>query len=147
MHSNQIPKWIVYFGTFLGAFGLVVGAIGIFNPVLFFNDFPAFTQWDDIAYITTGWGVRSFAAGVAMLIALKLGSPGGIAVVFCMRFVTELCDLINAVTTGHGTLGLSLAVLTAAWVVVFLLPEALAARWGFKAACASRKWNAPLSNP
>lgn len=130
MNANQTPKWIVYFGCFLGLFGLAVGAIGVSNPVLFFNDFPMFTQWSDIAYITTGWGVRSFAAGVAMFVALKLASPGGIAAVFCMRFVTELGDLINAVTTGHGTLGWSLTVLSVVWVVVFLLPEALAARWG-----------------
>ena len=59
MHSNQIPKWIVYFGTFLGAFGLVVGAIGIFNPVLFFNDFPDGYTWVGAAVV--------IAAGLLMV--------------------------------------------------------------------------------
>lgn len=132
MNKISTPKWIKYFGAFLGTFGLVVGAIGIFNPVMFFNDFPAFTQWQDIAFITTGWGVRSLAAGVAMFIALRLGSPGAIAAVFGMRFITELGDLINTIATGHGTLGLPLMVLSVVWVLVFLLPEAKAAHWGVK---------------
>lgn len=132
MSKIPTPKWIKYFGAFLGTFGLVAGAIGIFNPVMFFNDFPAFTQWQDIAFITTGWGVRSLAAGVAMFIALRLGSPGAIAAVFGMRFITELGDLINTIATGHGTLGLPLTVLSVFWVLVFLLPEAKAAHWGIK---------------
>jgi hypothetical protein len=132
MNKIQTPKWIKFFGVFLGVFGLVAGAIGIFNPVMFFNDFPAFTQWHDIAFITTGWGVRSMAAGVAMFIALRLGSPGAIAAVFGMRFITELGDLINTIATGHGALGMSLTALSVVWVLVFLLPEAKAAHWGVK---------------
>jgi len=137
MSSNQTPKWIVYYGIFLGLFGLIAGSVGVFNPVSFFNDFPGFTQWQEITYITTNSGVRSFAAGVAMLVAIKLGSPGGIAAVFCMRFLTELGDLVNTIMTGHGTMGLPLMVMSLIWVLLFLLPEAKAARWGFKATCAA----------
>lgn len=134
MKMNKTPKWIRYFGIFLGAFGVIVGTIGVVKPVLFFNDFPNFSQWQDIAYITTGWGVRSLAAGIAMFVALWLHSPSAIAAVFSMRFATELGDLVNTISTGHGTLGLSATSLSIVWVVLFLLPEAKAAHWGFKAA-------------
>jgi hypothetical protein len=68
MSSQKTAAWIKYFGAFLDAFCLVAGAIGIFNPEMFFNDFPAFTQCHDIAFITTGWSVRGLAAGVACLL-------------------------------------------------------------------------------
>jgi hypothetical protein len=139
MNMNKTPKWILYFGIFLGAFGVIVGSIGVMKPVLFFNDFSDFTQWQDIAYITAGWGVRSLAAGVAMLVALRLGSPSAIATVFCMRFLTELGDLVNSISTGHGTLGLSLTSLSIFWVVAFLFPEAKAVHWGIKATLCKKR--------
>jgi hypothetical protein len=49
-----------------------------------------------------------------------------------MRFITELGDLMNTIATGHGTLGLTMTSLSIVWVLVFLIPEAKAAYWGFK---------------
>ncbi len=128
--SDNLPKWIFYFGCFLATLGIVAGVLGIVSPTKFFSDFPNFTQWSEISYVTTGWGIRSLTMGVAMLFALWLRTPSAIGVVFSMRFLTEMGDLLNTLATGHGSMGAPLAILTVVWIVVFLIPEALAVRWG-----------------
>lgn len=95
-----------------------------------FNDFPEFTNWTDISYVTTGWGIRNLAMAGAMILALWLKTPSAIGVVFTMGFLTEAGDLINTLVTGHGSMGAPLIVVVIAWIVVFLIPEVLAARWG-----------------
>ena len=128
---HTLPKWIFYFGCFLATLGIVAGELGIISPTKFFSDFPNFTQWTEISYVTTGWGIRSLTMGVAMIFALWLRIPSAIGVVFSMRFLTEMGDLLTTLATGHGSMGAPLAILTVVWVVVFLIPEALAVRWGF----------------
>ena len=128
--SNGLPQWIFYFGCLLAIIGIVAGLLGVVTPIKFFNDFPDFTQWTEISYVTTGWGIRNLAMGAAMLLALWLRTPSTIGVVFSMRFLTELGDLLNTLATGHGSMGMPLGLVAAVWIVVFLLPEALAARWG-----------------
>lgn len=127
--SNSVPSWIFYFGCFLATIGIVAGLLGVISPTKFFSDFPDFTQWAEIAYVTTGWGIRSLTMGLAMLLALWTKSPGAIGVIFSMRFLTETGDLLNTLTTGHGSMGMPLIIVAAVWVIVFLLPEALAVRW------------------
>ena len=128
--ANNLPKWIFYFGCFLATLGIVAGLIGIISPTKFFSDFPNFTQWAEISYVTTGWGIRSLTMGIAMIFALWLRTPSAISVVFSMRFLTEIGDLLNSLTTGHGTMGTPLVILAVVWMVVFLIPEALAVSWG-----------------
>ncbi len=128
--SNGLPPWIVYFGCLLAIIGIVAGLFGVVTPTKFFNDFPNFTQWAEISYVTTAWGIRNLAMGAAMLLVLWLRTPSAIGVVFSMRFLTELGDLLNTLATGHGSMGMPLGLVAAVWIVVFLLPEALAARWG-----------------
>ncbi|MEM9092713.1 MAG: hypothetical protein AAGC93_28790 [Cyanobacteria bacterium P01_F01_bin.53] len=127
---HTLPKWIFYFGCFLATLGIVAGVIGIISPTKFFSDFPNFTQWTEISYVTTGWGIRSLTMGIAMIFALWLRMPSAIGVVFSMRFLTETGDLLNTLATGHGSMGTPMAILTVVWIVVFLIPEALAIRWG-----------------
>lgn len=127
---HTLPKWIFYFGCFLATLGIVAGMIGIISPTKFFSDFPNFTQWTEISYVTTGWGIRSLTMGIAMIFALWLRMPSAIGVVFSMRFLTEMGDLLNTLTTGHGSMGAPLTILTVVWIVIFLIPEALAVRWG-----------------
>lgn len=128
--SDNLPKWIFDFGCLLATIGTVAGLLGVVSPIKFFSDFPHFTQWSAISYITTGWGIRNLAMGTVMLLALWLKTPGAIAVVFSMRFLTELGDLLNTLTTGHGSMGAPLGIVAAVWISVFLTPEAMAARWG-----------------
>lgn len=128
--SDALPKWIIYFGCLLATIGIVAGFLGVISPTKFFNDFPNFTQWADISYVTTGWGIRNLAMGAAMLLALWLRMPSAIGMVFSMRFLTELGDLLNTLFTGHGSMGAPLAIVAVVWIVVFLIPETLAASWG-----------------
>lgn len=128
--SDSLPKWVLYFGCLLAVIGTGAGLLGAVAPTQFFSDFPNVTQWPEISYVTTGWGIRNLAMGAAMLLALWLKTPSVIGIIFSMRFLTELGDLLNTLITGHGSLGIPLAVLATAWTVAFLIPEALAARWG-----------------
>ena len=128
--SNHLPKWIFYFGCLLATIGITAGLLGIVSPTKFFSDFPNFTQWSEISYVTTGWGIRNLAMGSVMLLALWLRMPSAIAVVFSMRFLTELGDLFNTLATRHGSMGSPLSIVAVVWIVVFLIPEVLAARWG-----------------
>lgn len=134
--SDDLPKWIFYFGCLLILIGCGSGLLGLFSPITFFNDFPNFTGWNDISYVTTGWGIRNLAMGAAMILALWLRTPSAIGVIFSMRFLTESGDLLNTLATGHGGMGQSLGVVAVIWIVVFLIPEALAARWGLTRALA-----------
>lgn len=130
--TEKFPKWILVLGCILTIIGGGAGILGILSPTTFFSDFPQFTQWNEISYVTTGWGIRNIGMALAMILALWIKSPGVIAVVFSMRFVTETGDLLNALLSGHGTMGLPLIALALVWTILFLIPEALAARWGFK---------------
>lgn len=134
IESRDIPRWIIFFGVLLAAIGIISGLLGVIAPTLFFSDFPNFDQWNEISYVTTGWGIRNLGMGAAMIIALWLRMPSAIGAVFSMRFLTEAGDLINTLVTGHGSMGQSLIVVAVVWVLVFLVPEALAARWGIRAA-------------
>lgn len=67
---------------------------------------------------------------IAMVVVLLIKVPRAIGTVFLMRFVTEGSDLINSLITGHGTMGLPLLALAIGWIVLFLVPEAMAAYWG-----------------
>jgi hypothetical protein len=126
-----LPRWIIVWGVLLAAVGAVAGLLGILSPTAFFNDLPAFDRWADIAFVTTGWGVRNLAMAAAMVLVLVLRTPALVAAVFTMRFITEGGDLLNTLATGHGGLGLPTLALVVVWVALFLVPEALAARWGF----------------
>ena len=126
-----VPKWIIFFGAFLAIFGALTGLVGVFKPTLFFNDFPNFTQWNDISFITNSWGVRNLALAVGLGAAIWLRSAAAIGAVFAMRFVNEAGDLINILTSDHGSFGLPVAALAVGWILCFLVPEALAAKWGF----------------
>lgn len=130
MSSTDVPVWIIVWGCLLTFIGMVAGALGIFAPIKFFNDFPDFDKWPEIAHVTNGWGIRNLGMGVAMIVALALESPGAIGAVFGMRFVTELGDLLNTLVSGHGTMNMNKILLTVVWVALFLVPEALATRWG-----------------
>lgn len=134
MQSTEVPKWVFFLGCLLVGIGMIAGSLGVFSPTVFFNDFPKFSQWDEISYVTTGWGIRNLGMGVAMIIALWLKLPGAIGAVFAMRFFTESGDLLNTLFTGHGSMNSPLVVLAAFWIVLFLIPEALAARWGITTA-------------
>lgn len=136
-----VPRWIFIFGILLTGIGMGAGLLGVFAPTVFFNDFPQVTDWDQISYITTGWGIRNLGMGVAMIIALSQKSPSAIGVVFTMRFVTEAGDLLNALATGHGSMGLPLIGLAAGWILIFLVPEAFAAKWGLLTAMETKTKN------
>lgn len=137
--KTSIPKWILFYGGFLALLGLVVGVIGVLSPTAFFIDFPNFTQWGEIDFVTNGWGVRSFVMGAVMVMALMIKSPGAIGLAFAMRFMTETGNLLNSLMTGHGTMGAPAIALTIGWVALFLIPEALAAKWGFRTYFAGQK--------
>jgi hypothetical protein len=128
--SNKLPNCIFYFGCLLVFIGGGAGLLGLVSPITFFNDFPDFTSWGEISYITTGWGIRNLAMCAAMLLALWFKTPSAIGAIFSMRFLTEAGDLLNTLATGHGSMETSLIVVAVVWVVVFLVPEALAAHWG-----------------
>ncbi len=131
IRENELPKWIFILGCFLVVFGGVSGVLGIVNPILFFNDFPSIESWRDVSFITNSWGIRNLAMAVALIIALWLKTPSVIVAVFSMRFFNELGDLINVLISGHGSFGVPLMFLLIGWVLFFLIPEALAVRWGF----------------
>lgn len=67
---------------------------------------------------------------VVMLVSLWLKTPSAIGVVFLMRFLTEAGDLLNTLATGHGSMDTSLIKVAVLWIILILIPEALAARWG-----------------
>lgn len=137
--SDIMPKWIFFFGCLLAVIGGGAGVLGLVSPTAFFNDFPSFDNWADISYVTTGWGIRNLAMCAAMLLALWLKTPSVIGVVFSMRFLTESADLLNTLATGHGSMGASFVVVAALWIAFFLIPEALAARWGLTRAIANKR--------
>ena len=143
VHDNEtvdtLPKWIFFFGCLLVLIGGGAGLLGVVSPTMFFNDFPNFSGWSDISYVTTGWGIRNLAMAGAMIIALWLKLPAAIGAVFSMRFLTESGDLLNTLLTGHGSLGAPLIIVAVVWTVVFLIPEALAARWGITRALALKR--------
>ena len=134
----NMPKWIMIYGGLLVIVGLGSGMIGLLAPSEFFNDFPNFSEWAEISFVTNAWGIRNIAMAIAMIIALWLRTPTVIAAVFSMRFLTELGDLLNSIITGHGIMGSSLIVFIIVWILLCSVPEFLAARWGFKTA-AKRK--------
>lgn len=141
---DKLPKWIFYFGCLLALIGGGAGLLGVISPTTFFNDFPSFTGWTDISYVTTGWGIRNLAMCGALLLALWLKTPSAIGVVFTMRFLTESGDLLNTLTTGHGSMGAPLVMVALLWTVVFLIPEALAAWWGISRAIALKNEASPI---
>jgi hypothetical protein len=129
--TPHVPRWILLFGGFLALVGLGTGLCGVFAPTLFFNDFHGFIGWDEIRSVTTSWGIRNVGMALAMLAALVLRTPSALAVVFTMRLFTEASDLANALATGHGTMGAPGWALALGWIALLLVPEALAARWGW----------------
>lgn len=137
--ADDLPSWIFYFGCLLAVIGGGAGLLGVLSPTMFFSDFPNFSAWSDISYVTTGWGIRNLAMCGAMLLALWLKTPSAIGVIFSMRFLTESGDLLNTLFTGHGSMGASLGLVALIWIVVFLIPEALAARWGLTRALGSKR--------
>jgi hypothetical protein len=138
-NADDLPKWIFYFGLLLAIIGGGAGLLGIFSPTAFFSDFPEFSGWAEISYVTTGWGIRNLAMCAAMLFALWIKAPSVIGLVFSMRFLTEAGDLLNTLVTGHGSMDTSLGVVAVVWIVVFLIPEVLAARWGIIRALAIKR--------
>ncbi|MEM9435631.1 MAG: hypothetical protein AAGA15_01210 [Pseudomonadota bacterium] len=139
MASPALPKWIFYYGCFLALIGFSTGFIGLFAPTLFFSDFPDFDQWEEIKFVTNTFGIRNFAMCAALVLALWLKLPAGIAVAFGMRSLTELGDTLNTVVTGHGANGLPIVALFLGGMALFVIPEALAARWGIRAALADKQ--------
>lgn len=139
--STELPAWIFFFGCLLTLVGLGAGILGLVAPTAFFSDFPKFSQWGDISYVTTGWGIRNLGMALAMIIALWLKLPGAIGAVFSMRFLTESGDLLNTLFTGHGSMNAPLIMVAVLWIALFLIPEALAARWGLTTALNSYKGN------
>lgn len=136
---DKLPKWIFYFGFLLAVIGGVAGLLGVISPTAFFSDFPGFAFWGDISYVTTGWGIRNLAMAAAMLLALWLKTPSAVGVIFSMRFLTEASDLLNTLATGHGSMGAPLVLVAVLWVCLFLIPEAMAARWGITRALCSKQ--------
>ena len=130
----DVPKWILIYGSLLVVIGIGSGLLGLIAPTKFFNDFPGFANWGEIDFVTNAWGIRNVAMAIAMILVLWLRSPSAIAVIFSMRFFTELGDLINSIVTGHGIMGPSLIIFTAVWILLCSVPEALAALWGFRTA-------------
>eukprot|EP00903_Cladosiphon_okamuranus_P012400 g11622.t1 len=137
--SPETPRWVFNLGCLLVAVGGMAGSLGLFAPTMFFSDFPSFSQWEEISFVTTAWGIRNFGMALAMVLALWLESPGAIGVVFSMRFLTETGDLLSTLCTGHGSFDTPPFVLAAIWIALFLVPEALAAQWGLTAACTELK--------
>lgn len=137
MKTTKVPFWIVLFGGFLAVVGLGAGITAVVDPTKFFSDYSLAVPWSEISAITAGHGVRSLGGAVAMIVALWSRQPGAIAAVFSMRFLTELGDLLLVLSTGHGP-QVPAPILIAAWVILFLVPEAIAARWGFSSMCCRR---------
>lgn len=129
---HPIPKWIFFYGCFLAVISLGTGLIGLFAPTLFFSDFPGFDQWDEISFVTNTFGIRNLALSAGMVLALWLRQPAAIAVIFAMRCLVELGDILNTVVTGHGDYGAPLIALVLAGMVLFITPEGLAALWGIR---------------
>ncbi|MEM6693406.1 MAG: hypothetical protein AAF626_01915 [Pseudomonadota bacterium] len=138
MAAPALPKWIFFYGCFLAVIGFATAMIGLFAPTMFFNDFPDFDQWEEISFVTNTFGIRNLAMCAALVTALWLRAPAAIAVAFGMRSLTELGDILNTVFTGHGTMGAPIPALLIGGFALFVIPEALAARWGMRATLADR---------
>lgn len=99
---------------------------------MFFSDFPGFDRWDEITFVTNTFGIRNLALSSGMIVALWLRQPARIAVVLAMRCLVELGDILNTVVTGHGNYGSPLVVLIGFGLILFIIPEGLAALWGIR---------------
>lgn len=127
-----IPRWIFFYGCLLATISLATGLIGLFAPTMFFSDFPGFDRWAEITFVTNTFGIRNLALSAGMILALVLRVPAGIAVIFSMRCLVELGDILNTLVTGHGDFGTPSVVLVLAGLALFIIPEGLAALWGVR---------------
>ena len=122
--STTIPLWITIFGGFLAAFGLGLGIMGYLQPDVVI---PGFTE-DTNAHTMAIWmtSARNIAMAVVMIYALFSKNPALIGLAFLMRLVTEIGDM--PATAISGVMGISPAIIYAAYLLLFITPEIIAIR-------------------
>ena len=122
--STTIPLWITFFGGFLAIFGLGLGIMGYLQPEVVI---PGFTE-DTNAHAMAIWmtSARNIAMAVVMIYALFSKNPALIGLAFLMRLVTEVADMPATVISG--VMGISPAIIYAAYLLLFITPEILAIR-------------------
>ena len=96
--AKLIPQWIRFLAGFLGLFALGVGIGGYFKPDMIVNGFT----FDSVANQTMGmmFTGRNAALGIALILVAIGGVPESFALIFIIRFLIELQDLITNFVTG-----------------------------------------------
>jgi len=100
--AKHIPQWMRFLAGFLGLFALGIGIGGYFKPDMVVSGFA----FDSVANQTMGmmFTGRNMAIGIALLLVAIGGVPESFAVIFIIRFLIELQDLITKFVVG-GALG------------------------------------------
>jgi hypothetical protein len=128
--NTQIPLPIKLLGGLLVFIGAAAGLAQYLAPSSAFAGLPEVTP----AIQNVAWQVASRSLGQAALLILAfwLRDYRVLGAAFVMRAITETQDLVITLYTGSAP-GPAVAV-AIVFVVVFIIPELLSARWLFRAA-------------
>lgn len=95
--GQHLPRPVIVIVALHLAAAIAFGAMAHLDPS---NQFPELVQNDDGLFAVGLYANRNIGVGVALLVGLLLRSPLAIGGVMLARFVTDLADLVTAVTQG-----------------------------------------------
>jgi hypothetical protein len=122
--KRAIPAWILGYAGFLALLSLSTSLMGYFAPQYIFANLGIdFAQAQPITYF---YAARNVGILVLCLYGLFTRERKILLSMFVLRLVVELLDLIATLKFGIG--GMNPIVMAVVWVVVFLIPEFLAAK-------------------
>ncbi len=121
-----VPKKIRALALFLVLIGIGVGLAGYVKPDVLIPNFMADTVANQtISMMFTG---RNLAMGIGMLIVVLWGVPEGFLLIFILRFLTEMADLIANIASAS-TIGSVLPLIIFICIMMALEAAAIMALW------------------
>ncbi len=97
--GQHLPRPVIVIVALHLAAAIGFGVMAHLDPS---NQFPDLVQNDDGLFAVSLYANRNIGIGVALLVSLLLRSRLAIAGLVLARFVTDLADLVTAVTQGGG---------------------------------------------
>lgn len=126
--TGSLSKWVIGYTAFLTLLSISTSLMGYLAPQYIFSglDLP----FDAAQPITFFYATRNVGIAVLCIAGLLLMDAKLLLAMYMLRFVVELLDLIFTLQFSIG--GFNPIVLTLTWLLVFLLPELLIARYLYR---------------
>lgn len=113
------PRWILWYAGFLTLLSLGTTFMGYFAPQFIFPNLGIdFAVAQPISYF---YAARNAGILILCLFGLISRDSKALLSMFVLRFVVETLDLVATLKFGIG--GFNPILLTATWVIIFLVPE------------------------